>query len=29
LAQVERAHQFALDSPFPRPEEAMEGVYSD
>jgi len=28
LAQVEQAHKFAIDSPFPLPEDALEGVYS-
>ena len=28
LAQVETAVQFALDSPFPAPEDALEGIYS-
>ena len=28
MAQVEEAHQFALDSPYPEPEDALEDVYS-
>jgi pyruvate dehydrogenase E1 component alpha subunit len=28
LRQVEEAHQFALDSPYPEPEDALEDVYS-
>ncbi len=28
LAQVEEAHAFALDSPFPQPEHALEDIYS-
>jgi acetoin:2,6-dichlorophenolindophenol oxidoreductase subunit alpha len=28
LAQVEEAHAFALDSPFPQPQDALEDVYS-
>jgi TPP-dependent pyruvate/acetoin dehydrogenase alpha subunit len=28
LAQVEEAHAFALDSPYPRPEDALQDVYS-
>jgi TPP-dependent pyruvate/acetoin dehydrogenase alpha subunit len=28
LAQVEEAHAFALDSPFPQPQDALEDIYS-
>ena len=28
LRQVEKAHEFALDSPYPEPEDALENVYS-
>ena len=28
LRQVEEAHQFALESPYPEPEDALEDVYS-
>jgi TPP-dependent pyruvate/acetoin dehydrogenase alpha subunit len=28
LAQVEEAVKFAFDSPYPRPEDALEDVYS-
>jgi TPP-dependent pyruvate/acetoin dehydrogenase alpha subunit len=28
LAQVEEAHTFALDSPYPQPQDALEDVYS-
>ncbi len=28
LAQVEEAHQFAVESPYPEPEDALEDVYS-
>ena len=28
LGRVEEAYQFALDSPYPEPEDALEDVYS-
>jgi pyruvate dehydrogenase E1 component alpha subunit len=28
LAEVETAHQFALDSPYPEPQDALDDVYS-
>jgi TPP-dependent pyruvate/acetoin dehydrogenase alpha subunit len=29
LAQVEKAHDFAINSPYPRPEDALQDIYSE